>query len=153
YVPRIEVIDKPTELLGRLAFGGDDLRKVAFVDAALPSGFTGVEGNDGAGRVDFLLNDPEHLVLQVDAPANGFLLLADQNAPGWQVTVNGEPRSIVQANYVSRLIEVPAGRSRVEFRYRPWTVGAGALMSGLTLLGMAVIMLAIRRRSPRLPAA
>src|SRR5262249_36841683 len=132
YVPRIDVVGDDLALLQRLASGADDLGKVALVERPLASGFTGVDGNTARGSAEFLWNDPEHLVLRVDAPARGFLLLADQDFPGWTATVNGARQPIARANYVFRLVEVPAGPSRVEFRYAPASQRLGALASGLT---------------------
>jgi hypothetical protein len=139
YVPRVEVIADPDALLNRLAFGADDLSQVAFVEASPPSGFTGDAAAAAKGTARFVTNDPEHLVIDVDAPARGFLVLADEFYPGWQATVNGAPVPLLRANYTYRLIEVPAGTSRVEFRYRPASVAVGAAISVLTLAMLALL--------------
>ena len=148
YVSRIEVEEAPS-LLQRLASGGDDLREMALVEAPPPSGFLGESGSPGPGRVEFLRNEPEHLVLHVRAPARGFVVLADQYFPGWQATVNDTPTPIVRANYVFRVVEVPAGESRVEFRYAPGSVRLGAWVSGLTLLGVVGVLVSSRTRKVR----
>jgi hypothetical protein len=140
YIPRIEVVKDSPSLLQRLAAGADDPREVALVEAPPPSGFLGESGSPGPGRVEFLRNEPEHLVLRVRAPARGFVVLADQYFPGWEATVNDAPTPIVRANYVFRVVEVPAGESRVEFRYAPGSVRLGAWVSGLTLLGMIGVL-------------
>jgi hypothetical protein len=136
YVPRIEVVSDPEALLHRLAHGDDDLHAVALVEQAPPAGFAGTAPYDGRGTVTFVTNEPEHLVLDVQASARGFLFLSDHHFPGWEATVNGDRSPIQRANYLFRLVEVPAGRARVEFRYRPASVRIGALVSLLTLLGV-----------------
>ena len=142
YVPRIEVIADPNALLNRLAFGSDDLRTVAFVEAPTASGFTGVDDAPGTGTAEFVTNDPEHVVIDVDAPARGFLVLADEYYPGWQASVNGTSVPILRANYTFRLVEVPAGHSRVEFRFRPPSVAVGAAVS---LLSAALLFVLVTR--------
>jgi uncharacterized membrane protein YfhO len=132
-------------LLDRLATGSDDLRQLALVEEA-PSAFRGEPGDVAAGEVTFETDDPEHVVLRVRAPRRGFLVLADQWFPGWQATVDGTPVEIARANYVFRAVEVPAGDSRVEFRYRPRSVMVGALVSAVTLLGVVAGLFASRRR-------
>jgi hypothetical protein len=149
YVPRVEVVPEPSTLLNRLAFPYDDLAEVAFVESPVASGFTGDGGTAAGGSLRFERDDPEHLVLDVDAPARGFLVLADQYYPGWQATVNGAPVPIYRANYMFRLVEVPAGASRVEFRYRPSSVLLGAGISALTLVVLAVLFWSGRTRRPR----
>jgi hypothetical protein len=140
YVPRIEVVSDPSALLERLGKGNDDLAAVAFVETPPPSGFTGTDAVATAATTRFVTNDPEHLAIDVDAPAKGFLLLADQYYPGWYATVNGQEVPIQRANYVFRLVEVPAGSSRVEFRYRPASVIAGAAVSLAALGAFATLV-------------
>jgi uncharacterized membrane protein YfhO len=74
-------------------------------------------------------------------------VLSDQYFPGWRATVDGAPASIVRANYAFRLVEVPRGRSVVEFRYAPASVPIGAAVSGATLVGLAVLLRRTRRTS------
>ena len=156
YVPRIEVVVEPTALLDRLAKGADDLRQVALVEAPLPSGFAGAGGvaagpADDDARVRFARNDPEHVVLEVDAPARGFVVLSDQYFPGWFATVNGQAEPIQRANYAFRLVEVPAGRSTVEFRYSPRSLWIGACLSLAGALVVAILFVQPARR--RIPCA
>jgi len=145
YVPRIEVAPDPKQLLHRLAFGTDDPRRVALVESAPADGFLG-SGAAEAGTVAFERDDAEHLVLRVSAPQRGFLFLADQDFPGWSATVNGAPAPISRANYVFRLVPVPAGDSVVEFRYAPMSVRIGALISAITWVGVGVLLVWSRRQ-------
>jgi hypothetical protein len=124
-VPRVEVVADPEALLDRLADAGDDLRQVALVEAPPASGDLGSANPPGAASVRFTRNDPEDVVLEVDAPGRGFLVLSDQYFPGWSATVNTGSVPIQRANYVFRLVEVPAGRSTVEFRYSPRSLWFG----------------------------
>ena len=143
FVPRVEVMPDPDALLRRLADGDDDLARVALVEAPPASGAGGPAAAGATGTARFVADDPEHVVLDVDAPAAGFVVLADQYYPGWRASVDGHPVPIARGNYLFRLVEVPAGRSRVDFRYRPASVYAGGLVSLLTAVGLAA---AARRR-------
>jgi uncharacterized membrane protein YfhO len=107
----------------------------------------------GRGTVSFARDDPESLAIDVDAPRRGFLLLADQYRDGWHATVDGVAVPIERANYVFRLVEVPAGRSRVEFRYDPPGLRLGALASALALLaaGGTLWLTRPRRAETRAP--
>lgn len=139
YVPRIEVVAQPDDLLKRLATGNDDLRNVAFVEEAPESEFLGGPISPSGGSVRFLSNDPEHIEIEVQAPARGYLLLADTYFPGWRARVNDEDVPILRGNYMFRLVEVPAGSSRVVFTYRPRSVVIGACISLLGLLAVAML--------------
>jgi hypothetical protein len=145
YVPRIEVIPDDKALLRRLAFGDDDLAAVAFVNERPASGFMGA-GEGARGTVRFIGNDPEHLSFEVEVRQPGFLLLADTYYPGWHATVDGTPVPIMRANHLFRLVEVPAGTTLVEFRYRPTHLALGGAISGLTSVFLATVLWRGRRR-------
>jgi hypothetical protein len=146
FVPRVEVVADAMALLHRLTSGDDDPSQVALVETPPASGTLGERGDAGGARVTFVQDDPEHIVLRVDAPRAGFVLLADQYYPGWQATVNGRPTPVERADYVFRLVAVPAGTSTVEFRFRPASVLVGGLVSLATL---AAVGLWLRRPATR----
>src|SRR5262249_20439294 len=97
-------------VLPALASGAVDASTFAVVSDTDRNNLRGT-GGGGTGTVEFMVDDPERVVLRVHATTPGFLLLADEYFPGWTATVNGEPRPIVRANHTFRLVEVPAGDS------------------------------------------
>jgi hypothetical protein len=151
YVPQIAVVPDAGERLRRLAAGIADRRRLALVDATPPSGFLGVPGNQAIAEARFAVDDPEHVVLEVQAPERGFVFLADQFFPGWSAAVNGQPAEILLGNHAFRLVEVPKGQVQVEFHYSPARVWLGAWVSGISLI-LCVLMLvwSFRRREDRL---
>jgi hypothetical protein len=137
YVPRVGVRNDG-EVLPALADRSLDLRREAIVSADDRARLSG-PGGDGTGTVEFVSDDPERIVLRVQATAPGFVLLADEYFPGWTATVNGEPRAIVRANHAFRLVEVPAGTSEVVFVYRPRSVLIGGVITLLAVIGCVVL--------------
>ena len=135
WVPRVEVVPDEDKLLRRLANNPEDRRTVALLDEAPVNGFLGAPGSAAAARVTFVLDAPEAVELEVAAPTRGFLFLADRLAAGWQATVDGAAAPILRANAAFRLVEVPAGVSRVAFTYHIPGFWLGAL---LTALGVAM---------------
>jgi hypothetical protein len=77
------------------------------------------------------------VVVAIDAPAAGVLVVNEAFAPGWEAKVDGRPARIFRTAYHLRGVVVPAGASRVEMRYRP--AGRAALplafVAGLLLTG------------------
>ena len=118
------------------------------IEAPPPSGFVGTDAGVGEGAAEFVVDEPERVVLRVQAPARGFLYLADQYHRGWTATVDRIPTPILRANHVFRAVEVPAGESMVEFRYTPASVRIGAAITIATLAGLALLAIAARRRAP-----
>jgi len=83
--------------------------------------------------------DTNRVVLQTAAAQPGFLVLYDYNYPGWRATVNGVNAVINDADYIFRMVPIPAGPSEIIFTYRPtglaWSLGAFlVLMISLTLV-------------------
>ncbi|RMF94120.1 MAG: hypothetical protein D6736_00625 [Nitrospinota bacterium] len=96
-------------------------------------------GEGERGRVTILAYTPHRVSLQVESPRQGFVVLSDTYYPGWKAFLDGVPTRIFRADYAIRAVAVEEGRHRIDFVYDPWTVKAGALISGLTLLGIGVV--------------
>src|SRR5262249_3008506 len=71
------------------------------------------------------IDEPERVVVEVDLPAPGYLVLSDTYSSGWEATVDGQPVAVLRANAVFRSVPVPKGQHAVEFIYhpRPFTTG------------------------------
>ncbi|WP_460451870.1 YfhO family protein [Alsobacter sp. SYSU BS001988] len=57
--------------------------------------------------------------LTVSTEKAGVLVLHDLYYPGWEVSVDGEEKTVLKANLLFRGVEVPAGEHTVEFTFRP----------------------------------
>lgn len=74
----------------------------------------------------------------IDTPKQGMVVLAQQLAPGWSVTVDGEPRPPVLHDGVFRAVEVMKGRHEVVWSYRPRALFAGAAVTLVTIIALVV---------------
>jgi hypothetical protein len=91
---------------------------------------------------------PGRLRATVEAPRAGWFVFTEIIYPGWRARVNGAPVSIAPAFGVFQAVPAPAGRSTIEFAFRPAIVWWGL---GLTLVGLvAAGAAAIRRPASRL---
>lgn len=57
--------------------------------------------------------------IDVEAGSPGILVLHDVIYPGWEVEVDGVRRPMLRADVMFRGVEIPVGRHRVTFTYRP----------------------------------
>jgi len=69
----------------------------------------------------------------VNAIAEGEVVLTQQDAPGWKITLDGKPASASAAG-TFRAVRVPAGHHEVSWRYRPPLFFLGAALTTLGLL-------------------
>ena len=105
---------------------------------------------DAAASVQVLARGANTTHLRVDArTGNGWLLVAEAHAPGWQATLDGKPAPLAIANLTFQAIAIPPGAHEVTLEYRPWAASTGlALAFAGALLCIALIALE-QRRPPR----
>jgi len=88
------------------------------IDASLPMGEAAIEIRTYAGS---------RVIVTLDAPYPGYVVLNDVWHPWWAATVDGEPVPLFKANGLFRAVAVPAGQHRIMFEFRPWAATAAAL--------------------------
>ncbi|MBM3127892.1 MAG: YfhO family protein [Chloroflexi bacterium] len=110
-----------------------------------PPALSGVEGS----AVRIVGYGPNEILLDVDAPSAGVLVLSEVFYPGWRAWVSdlspspsplrrGEKETkVLRANYLFRAVEISAGAQRVRLLYDPGSFKIGA---GLFAVTVAVLI-------------
>lgn len=111
---------------GRVSVGGE-------------AGETAEIGSYESGRVS----------IEIDGGRSGTAVVTDLAYPGWDVSVNGVRGTSEVIEGMYRGVAVPAGPSQVIWTYTPGSLTRGALLSGASLVGLAVWCAMARRRSAR----
>lgn len=81
------------------------------------------------GRFNIIEDDPNHLVIQSQSSASGWMVISDVAYPGWTARVDDEPVKIWHANYLFRAVYVEQGEHLVEFVYHPKEFYLGLIVS------------------------
>jgi uncharacterized membrane protein YfhO len=144
FVPTARTVTTDREALVRLLDAGFDPDREIVLQEPSGSARPGVEAPAGASattaasRPVVTYEDSRHLVIEAEAPQDGFLLLADTFYPGWTARVDGGATPVYRANLSVRGIRLPKGRHEVRFTY-----DAPGFMSGLliTLLSVSALLL------------
>ena len=155
WVPAAQsALDAGAALAG-LRAAGTDSRATTFIEAppaqvAAVSGSAAAADSAAEAAVQWQQDSPTRIVLRVDAPAAGWLVLADAFYPGWEARVDGQPSPIYAADGLFRAVAVPPGPHEVTFQFRPRSLQLGAALALVgVVLAAAVLWLASRgRRSP-----
>lgn len=146
FVPkRVEAVSDE-ETLRKLALPSFDAREVAYVDSHMS--MSGTIRGTAAIREEI----PTRIVVDAQMQMRGLLVLADNWDKGWRAYVNGTPTPVVRTNYSIRGVVLPAGSSRVEFRYESPALARGnvlAIAAIVTLLGWATALEWRRRKRAR----
>jgi hypothetical protein len=79
---------------------------------------------------------PDEVTVDASMSQPGFLLLLDTYFPGWKATVNGAKTPILRADYNFRAVQLPAGKSVIQFDYQPasFRLGIGLFLAGLVIV-------------------
>ena len=96
---------------------------------------------DSLTTVNLVEEAPDHLVYQVQADSDQFIIFSEMYYPqGWRATVNGLQTPIINVNYVLRGLKVPAGNSIVEFRFEPEVVVLGTAIRWGSLILFVLLL-------------
>lgn len=105
-----------------------------------------LDPRSAAGSVQITARAPERLTLDVNAPADGLLVVGENYYPGWNASVDGAPVDIVRTDVSLRGVPVRAGQHRVEMTYDPPSVKIGMAISLATLVVCAGLVVVGRSR-------
>ena len=87
------------------------------------------------------------ILLQVDSPSGGWLLITDSFYPGWQAFLDGEAIELFPANLVFRALQLTPGNHEISLSYRPISFYVGAGFSTLALLYLIVALRKIQKET------
>jgi hypothetical protein len=87
----------------------------------------------GTERVELTVYDSRQVVVKVQAPADGYLVLTDAWYPGWHVRVDGQEAPLLRADVIFRAVHLQAGEHTVEFTYDPASFRTGLRISAAAL--------------------
>lgn len=100
----------------------------------LPEGAVCEPGAAGEAEFHLVKERPGSLDLIIDAPASGWVLIADTWYPGWSARLDGADTQLYRANYLFQAVRVPAGEQTLSLRYRPRSFLLGAALSTAALV-------------------
>lgn len=106
---------------------------------------SGVAGMPVPASAAFLEDGLNRVVIRAGLPATGYLALLDSYNPDWHVDVDGIGATLMRANGLFRAVHLTAGLHTVTFQYRPIKFYAGAAITAVTALALAIWCLWDRR--------
>jgi len=89
--------------------------------------------------VRIVTDDPEYVVLDVNAPDDCYLVLRDGWFPCWTCKIDDEFVDIYPADAAFRAVKVPSGNHKVEFIFVAGNFNTGALISIITIILMCFV--------------
>jgi hypothetical protein len=147
FVPQARVLTDPDTVLRTLDSPAFDPHAEVVLEEPLPETLADLTARPGPrltrsvdpGSVRIIVDEPERVVIVVDAAQPGFAVLSDLFYPGWKAFVGASEIPVYRANYLFRAVRLPVGHSQVSFEYRPASVRYGVALSVCTVLVLAVL--------------
>jgi hypothetical protein len=148
-----EVVEDAEERVARLAAGdvADEVVLLAEEPAEGAMGAPAAPGTpaapDGGETADIeIIEDAgDRIALRVTAEEGGWLVVADSLQDGWEATIDGTAAELVSADHAFGAVTVAGGAHEVVLTYRPDGWGVGRLISLVSLVVLAVTVVAARR--------
>jgi hypothetical protein len=133
-VHQTKVVSAADQIVPAFRHPAFDARNTALFLGAGPQ----LETCSGADSA-FVKSRFNRIEIQADMKCKGLVVLNNNYDSGWVATVDGQPARLWDAYTAIQGVEAGPGRHRIELRYRPWTVEAGAVLFVLSLLGLIAI--------------
>ena len=87
---------------------------------------------DARGSARLLRYANSEVIVAVEAPAGGIVLLNDVWQPWWRASVDGADAEILKANVIFRAVVCPPGRHVIRFSFHPFAGALAEIMGKLT---------------------
>ena len=136
---RYEVIPERQEIYPRVLEGTEDLERLVYLEEEPPLAITPDSGLMPAARIESYANDS--VLIDINADHNALLVVTDNYYYAWEAFVDGVKTDVLRADGSFRAIPVAAGAGKVLLKYNRARNNGARLISLLTLLGVAVILL------------
>jgi len=84
--------------------------------------------------------NPSEIVINIDVPGAGYLVISDLWYPGWKAWVGESEAPILHANFLFRAVAVGSGKQQVTLRYQPLSFYLGVVTSAAALIILLVVL-------------
>lgn len=92
-------------------------------------------------KIVVITDTADYNEIEVCTDQPGILTVRDSYWPGWNVSVNGEPATVLQTNFVYRGVYLEEGCNRIVEEYLPESFEMGKLISTISLCGIILLTL------------
>ena len=149
FVDKVQYVNNANEEIDAL---NDILpTEIAVVDAKFKEKLKGVtEGyKDSLSAIRLTGYEPNRLVYKTSSAKDGVVVFSEIYYPGWQATIDGQPVDIARADYVLRVMNIPAGEHTIEMWFDPQSIHVteSIAYAALALLLIGVMILVWMSRS------
>ncbi len=148
FVDKVQYVNNANEEIDAL----NDIfpTETAVVDARFKDQLKGVTKGykDSLSTIRLTSYEPNRLVYETSSAKDGVAVFSEIYYPGWQAKIDGQPVDIARADYILRVMNVPAGQHTIEMWFDPQSlhVTESIAYASLALLLIGVMVWAFLSR-------
>jgi hypothetical protein len=116
------------------------------LDAALPMAYV-VMRSGSVAPVRTLVLDTSRASVQAGTADSGTLVLTQNDAPGWHVTIDGKEAQRLLAYGAFRAVSIPAGAHEIVWSYQPRSIRLGGVVTFFALAVLIMSSVFVKRRA------
>lgn len=137
-VGRARIIQNQQQILQQIQNGRFNPRQEVLLDQKPAI----QESNSFQGSVQIRSNSPDVVNLQADFSTDGYLVIAENNFPGWQAEVDGKIAPILTANYAFQALALSGGKHEIKMEFCPayYTVSLIISIAAFLIMISALIL-------------
>lgn len=118
FVQKVESVKNPDEEIAYLANQNFDPATIAVVDETKFK--TEAKEYQNTGKITLDKYEANKLEYTAETDKNGLAVFSEIYYPiGWKATIDGKETSLSRVNYILRAMEIPAGKHKIVFEFRP----------------------------------
>lgn len=119
-----------------------DPAETAIVDSKFKDILNGVEAGykDSFSSIILTEYEPNRLVYKTSSLKDAIAVFSEIYYPGWQVYIDGQEATVGRANYIFRIMNIPAGDHTIEFKFDPKSIH---VTEAIAYSAMALLLLGI----------
>lgn len=146
FVSQVYWAKNEAEVISRLTSPDFDYHREVIIMEGESQAQAKTEAKEETRTVSVVTEEANRVLLKVEAPSAGFVVLTDTYYPGWQVLIDNQPAPIWPANLAFRAVAVEAGAHEILFRYRPRSFTFGLWISGLALALVSIASIFLMKK-------
>jgi hypothetical protein len=140
WFPCVMFVNDINEVWERLSANSLDLENKVIVEKSSETDSEQCISSE-KGQVILIKESQKELVINVNAPIEGWLLLSDIWYPGWKVRLDDQLVEMYPANGLFRAVKVPSGNHEVIFIYQPLSFRVGLWITVFSIFAFVILFL------------
>ncbi len=116
-------------------------KDTAVIDQKFASDLKDIVAADSSASIKMTNFDNDAISYQSASSAKHLAVFSEIYYKDWKATIDGQPATMLKANYVLRALVIPAGNHKIEFKFEPRSYYTGRTISNIASWLVTILLL------------